>query len=96
MTDLKTDYDMIAVGAIPIHPGVLDFKDAEGKVVLFVRDEEEGRSVFMGVKMYGEIDRLYEVRYQDFEEIITKMMGEVIMADAEDPYMELLREAEND
>lgn len=82
--------DMIAVGSIPIHPGVLDYEDAKGKIILWVKDEEQGRSVYLGVEMYGVVDRAYEVSYADFENVITKMMGTVIMADAEDPYMALL------
>lgn len=82
--------DMIAVGAIPIHPGVADFADADGRVVLWVKDEEEGRSVYMSISMYGEMSRTYEVRYDDFAETVTKVMGEVVMHNAEDPYALLL------
>jgi len=82
--------DMIAVGAIPIHPGVTDFADADGRVVLWVKDEEEGRSVYMSISMYGEMSRTYEVRYDDFAETVTKVMGEVVMHNAEDPYALLL------
>lgn len=82
--------DMIAVGSIPIHPGVLDYADADGKVVLYVQDAEEGRSLFMSISMYGEFSRTYEVRYDDFAEVVTKMMGEVTMHNADDPFMKLL------
>lgn len=82
--------DMVAVGTIPLNPGVLDYEDAEGKIILWVKDEEEGRSVYLGIEMYGVVDRAYEVRYDDFENVITKMMGEVIMANANDPFAELL------
>lgn len=87
--------DMIAVGSIPIHPGVVDFQDTEGKVILWVKDEEEGRSVYLGIEMYGVVDRAYEVRYSDFENVITKMMGDVIMHNAEDPFEKLLMGADN-
>lgn len=82
--------DMIAVGTIPLRTGVLDFEDADGKIILWVKDEEEGRSVYLGVQMYGVVDRAYEARYEDFENVITKMMGEVIMANADDPFTALL------
>lgn len=85
-----TEPNMIAVGSIPIHPGVLDLAGTDGKIILFVHDNDEGRSVRLGVEMYGHLDRLYEVRYEDFENVITKMMGTVIMADAEDPFNALL------
>lgn len=82
--------DTISVGTIPLNPGMLDYEDAEGKIILWVKDDEEGRSVYLGVKMYGVVDRAYAVRYEDFENVITKMMGEVIMANAEDPFAQLL------
>jgi len=82
--------DMIAVGTIPLNPGVLDYADAEGKVILYVKDEEEGRSVYMSISMYGEPSRTYEVAYNDFEQVVTKMMGEVIMHNTEDPFAQLL------
>jgi len=90
-----TEDNMIATATIPMNPSVLDFADAEGKIVLWVKDEEEGRSVYMGVKMYGEIDRVYEVQYDAFERVITKMMGDVIMYNADDPFTKLLMGAEN-
>ena len=87
--------DMISVGRIPLRQSVLDFDDADGKIVLFVRDEEEGRSVYMSVEMYGEPTRAYEVAYDDFEKVITRMMGEVIMANHDDPFAQLLAGADN-
>lgn len=85
--------DMIAVGSIPIHPGVLDYADAEGKIILYVRDEEEGRSVYMSISMYGELSRAYEVRYDDFERVVTKMIGDVVLSNSEDPFAQLLEGA---
>lgn len=82
--------DMISVGTIPLNPSVLDYADAEGKVILWVEDGDEGKAVQLGIKMYGVVDRVYSVRYEDFENVITKMMGEVIMANANDPFAELL------
>ena len=82
--------DMVSVGRIPIHPGVTDYADANGHVVLWVKDEDEGRSVYMSIEMYGEMTRTYEVRYDDFEGVITRMMGEVTMANANDTFMALL------
>lgn len=88
MTD---DVPMISVGAIPINPNVVDFKDADGKVVLYVQDTADGgRSMFMSVSLYGEFARTYEVRYDDFADVVTKMMGEVALHNAEDPFMKLL------
>lgn len=87
--------DMIAVGSIPIHPGVLDYADTDGKIILWVKDEDEGRSVYMSISMYGEVSRAYEVRYDDFEGVVTKLMGDVIMANAEDPFTQLLEGAGN-
>lgn len=82
--------DMISVGRIPIHPGVADYADAKGHVVLWVKDEDEGRSVYMSIEMYGEIGRTYEVRYDDFADVITRMMGQVTMHSATDPFTTLL------
>ena len=82
--------DMIATGVIPLNPGVLDYADSDGKVILWVKDEEEGRSVYMSISMYGEMVRTYEVAYADFENVVTKMMGDVIMANMNDPFAELL------
>lgn len=90
LDEMKTQADMIAVGTVPIHPGVLDYNDTKGKIILFVRDEEEGRSVFMGVETYGEISRLYECRWDDWSAVITKMQGDVVMHNQEDPFNALL------
>lgn len=81
---------MISVGTIPLNPNVLDFKDTDGKIILWVKDEEEGRSVYMSIGMYGELTRTFEVRYDDFADVITRMMGEVTMHNAEDPFTQLL------
>lgn len=88
MTTTETGY--ISVGAIPIHPGVLDYADTDGKIILYVKDEEEGRSVYMAIAMYGEVSRTYEVRYDDFAETVTKVMGEVTIHNSEDPFTLLL------
>lgn len=88
MTTTETGY--ISVGAIPIHPGVLDYADTDGKIILYVKDEEEGRSVYMAIAMYGEVSRTYEVRYDDFAETVTKVMGEVTLYNSEDPFTLLL------
>ena len=90
MSDLLTEADMITLGTVPIHPGVIDYKDAEGKIILFVRDCDEGRSLFMGVEMYGEISRLYEVQWNDWVPVMTKMMGDVVMHNMDDPFNQLL------
>lgn len=89
-TEDMTTNEMIAVGTVPIHPGVLDYSDAKGKVVLFVRDQEEGRSIFLGVELYGMVDRLYEVRYDDWEAVVTRMIGQVGSYSLNDPFNELL------
>lgn len=88
--DLMAENKMIAVGHVPLHPGVLDYADAKGKIILFVRDDEEGRSLFMSVETYGQISRAYEVRWDDWASIVTKMAGDVIIHDAEDPFNQLL------
>lgn len=92
MTDsnLMAENNMLAVGSIPIHPGIQDFADAKGKIILYVKDEEEGRSLYLSFEMYGELSRAYEVRYDDFEQVVTKMIGQVGMANSEDPFMTLL------
>ena len=82
--------DMIAVGRVPLHPGVLDYADAKGHVVLWVKDDEEGRSLFMSINMYDMPTRTYEVRYDDFADVVTRMMGQVTMHNVEDPFAELL------
>lgn len=84
------DNDMISVGSIPLNPNVLDYADAEGKIILHVQDTEEGRSLFMSFKLYGEYSRAYEVRYGDFANVVTKIMGEVVMHNVNDPFEELL------
>ena len=87
--------DMISVGRIPLHPGLLDYNDAEGHVVLYVRDEEEGRSVYISIERYGEMSRAYEVRFDDFENVITRMLGEGTLANHNDPFAALLTGASN-
>jgi hypothetical protein len=42
--------------------------------------------------MYGELARMYEVKYDDWADTITRMMGEVIMADSDDPFNQLLED----
>lgn len=81
---------MISVGSIPLNPNVLDYEDANGKVVLYVQDSEEGRSLFMSMSLYGEFARTYEVRYDDFADVVTRMMGQVTMHNVEDPFAQLL------
>lgn len=88
--------DMLAVGAIPIHPGVLDYSDAEGKVILYVQESDQGQSLFMSISMYGELSRTYEVRYDDFADVVTRMMGQVSIANADDPFAQLLLGGTND
>ncbi len=88
--------DMISVGRVPIHPGVQDYEDAKGHVVLWVKDEDEGRSLYMSVEMYGNMVRTYEVRYDDFADVVTRMMGEVTMHSANDPFEKLLQGSMND
>ena len=82
--------DMISVGSIPLNPNVLDYKDAEGKIILYVQDSEEGRSLFISMSLYGEFARTYEVRYDDFADVVTRMMGQVTMHNVEDPFNALL------
>jgi hypothetical protein len=81
--------EMVAVGAVPIHPGVLDYADANGKIILYVKDEEEGRSLFMSIEMYGELTRAYEVRWDDWANTVSKMLAKVELADSTDPLAEL-------
>jgi hypothetical protein len=92
---LMAENEMIAVGMVPLHPGVMDYADAKGKIILFVRDDEEGRSLFMSIETYGQISRTYEVRWDDWSHIVTKMAGDVIISDAADPYTALLNGADN-
>lgn len=84
------DNGMISVGSVPLNANVLDYADADGKIILHVQDTDEGRSLFMSFKLYGEYSRTYEVRYEDFADVVTKMMGEVIMHNAGDPFAQLL------
>ena len=88
--DMLAEAEMISVGTVPIHPGVLDYQDAQGKVILFVRDNDEGRSIYMGVEIYGEISRLYECRWDDWVPVITKMAGDVTMHNHDDVFNQLL------
>lgn len=81
---------MIAVGTMPLSPGMLDFQDADGKAILWVKDEREGRRVYITFEMYGEMTRAYEVRYEDFANVVTKMMGDVTMHNMTDPFEQLL------
>lgn len=89
-TRMTDEYDMLSVGSVPLNPNVVDFDDADGKVVLYVKDTDEGRSLYLSMSLYGEMSRTYEVRYDDFAEVVTKMMGEVTMANSEDEFMKLL------
>lgn len=86
---------LISAGRIPLNPNIIDYDDAKGHVVLWVKEEEEGHSVYMSVEMYGHITRTYEVRYDDFADVITRMLGEVTIHNANDPFTQLL-EAAND
>lgn len=82
--------DMISVGRIPLNPNIIDYDDAKGHVVLWVTEHDKGQSVYMSVEMYGEMVRTYEVNYDDFAGVITKMMGEVTIHNADDPFAQLL------
>ena len=81
---------VIAAGTIPLHPGVDDYRDAKGKVVLFVEDNDQGRSLYMGIEAYGTTPYTYEVRYDDFADIVTRLMVDVATANAGDMFAELL------
>ena len=86
---------MITAKTIPLNPGVLDYEDAHGKVVLFVRDEQEGRSMYMGLELYGMIDRLFEVKYSDWEDVAVRTIAAVYLHDSKnDPLNELLGDSE--
>lgn len=87
---LYEQVDMITVGTVPLNPAAYTDPDAKGKIVLFVRDGEDGRSAFMGVEMYGQLDRLYEVNYDDWAKTITRMTGDVVMHNHDDPFLKLL------
>lgn len=87
--DLLAEHEMISVGTIPIHPGVVDYQDAKGKIILFVRDNDEGRSLYMGVELYGEMARLYETRWDDWSAVVTKMNGDVTMHNFDDAFNQL-------
>ena len=82
----------ITAGTIPLHPGNRDYAEAKGKVVLWVKDEDEGRSLYMGFEAYGNVPYVYEVRYDDWADIITRMMGDVILHNADDPFAQLLNQ----
>lgn len=77
LTKLLADTDMIAVGSVPVTAGLADMADADGKVVLFVRDMPEGRSLFMGMTLYGEVSRMYQLDYSAWEDTILKMTTDV-------------------
>lgn len=87
---------MITAKTIPINPGVLDYKDAEGKIVLFVRDEAEGRSMYMGLELYGVIDRLWEVNYADWEDVAVRTIAAVSIHDSKDPLTQMMNGSSND
>lgn len=89
------DNEMIAVGSVPLNTGMLDYADAEGKIILWVRDEREGRSLYITFEMYGEISRAYSVRYEDFADVVTKVMGDVTIHNMTDPFEQLLIGAQN-
>lgn len=94
--EMKAEVDMISVGTMALNPkSLIDFEDAKGKIVLFVRDGEDGRSMFMGVEMYGVLDRLYEVDYDTWAGVAARMAGEVIMSDALDPFTALLQNGDS-
>lgn len=77
LNDLLADTDMIAVGSVPLKPGIADYADSDGKAVMFVRDMPEGRSLFLGLSLYGEISRMYELDYAAWEDTMLKMTTDV-------------------
>lgn len=83
---------VITAGTIPLNPNVGDYADAKGKIVLFVQDEDEGRSIYMGIETYGEMPCVYEVRYDDWADIVSRMAADVVMNDADDPFAKLLNQ----
>lgn len=91
--DLMAEHSMIAVGMVPLNPDVLDFKDAEGKIILYVQDSvDDGRLLFLSISLYGELSRTYEVKWEDWAPTVTKMMGDVVMHNHDDPFAQLLKE----
>lgn len=81
---IKADYDMLTVGTIPLNPDIRDYDDANGKLIMFVRDEVEGRSLYMGLELYGEVSRLWEVRYDDFAQVVGSITMDIALRDIEE------------
>lgn len=91
ISDVAGAESTITAGTIPFHPGVPEYRDADGKVIMWVKDDDEGRSLFLGVEAYGEISAVTELRYDDWVDVVSRMMGTVIMQDSTDPFNELLK-----
>lgn len=81
LNSLLADSDMLAVGSVPITTQDPEFLDADNKAVLFVRDMPEGRSLFLGLSLYGEIARMYQLDYSAWEDTMIKMMADVTVSD---------------
>ena len=98
MTELMNEanqHETLTAGTIPFHPGVKEYEGLDGKVMLYVRDNDEGRSLYMAIGMQGVFPYVYEVRYDDFADVISRMQAEVIMTDADDPFTLLLTGGNN-
>lgn len=93
---MRAEVDMLSVGTIPLHPGSMEFADSNAKIILFVRDGEDGRSLFLSTELYGQLSRMYEVRYEDWAGVVTKMLAQVELHNSEDPFLALLNGEVND
>lgn len=80
---------VITAGTVPIHPSIVS---GSGKVLLFVQDGEDGRSLFIGVETFGEKAALFEVEYDQFVQVYSQMVSDVIIEDAGDPFAALLQQ----
>lgn len=102
MTDFKTltnearQDQTITIGTVPFNPAVREYAEADGNVVMYVRDSDSGRSLYLGIKAFGAVTNVYEFSYDDFLDVFVRMQSDVILNDAEDPYSALLTGGTND
>ena len=102
MTDFKTltnearQDQTITTGTVPLNPAVREYAEADGNVVMYVRDGDSGRSLYLGIKAFGAVTNVYEFSYDDFLDVFVRMQSDVILNDAEDPYSALLTGGTND
>lgn len=79
---------IVAAVSIPLHPAIPEYAGCTAH--FFAKDGDEGRSIYVGFDMDGQDSQLFEMRYDEWADMICKLQAEVILSNTEDPYMQLL------